>query len=142
LILTTDRNLLYLHPVDRELFAAVPRGVSRFAGPSESEPDKGAFMFRFERTATVKHGAEIPAAVKFASEITEYLNKRHGLNLRYGVELFGAPRIHWYYDLESLDQSAKLDAALLKDADYEKLLKKNEDLWVDESMCDTVVRLS
>jgi hypothetical protein len=44
--------------------------------------------------------------------------------------------------LESLDQSAKLDAALLKDADYEKLLKKNEDLWVDESMCDTVVRLS
>jgi len=99
-------------------------------------------MFRFERTATVKHGAEIPAAVKFASEITEYLNKRHGLNLKYGVELFGAPRIHWYYDLESLDQSAKLDATLLKDADYEKLLKKNEDLWVDESMCDTVVRLS
>jgi hypothetical protein len=46
-------------------------------------------MFRFERTATVRHGAEIPAAVKFAAEITEYLNKRHGLNLKYGVELFG-----------------------------------------------------
>ena len=99
-------------------------------------------MFRFERTATVKHAAEIPAAVQFATEITSYLNKRHNLDVKFGVELFGSPRIHWYYDLDSLDQSAKLDAALLKDADYEKILKKNEDLWVDESMHDTVVRLS
>jgi len=99
-------------------------------------------MFRFERTATVKHAAEIPAAVQFATEITSYLNKRHNLGVKFGVELFGAPRIHWYYDLDSLDQSAKLDAALLKDTDYEKMLKKSEDLWVDESMRDSIVRLS
>lgn len=99
-------------------------------------------MFRFERTAAVKHAAEVPAAVKFAAEVTSYLNKRHDLNMKFGVELFGSPRIHWYYDLDSLDESAKLDATLLKDSDYEQMLKKNEDLWVDQSMHDTIVRLS
>ena len=69
-------------------------------------------MFRFERTVSVKHAAEVPAAVQFASEVTTYLNKRHDLNMKFGVELFGEPRIHWYYDFESLDDSAKLDATL------------------------------
>jgi hypothetical protein len=99
-------------------------------------------MFRFERTATVKHAAEVPAAVQFATAVTAYLNKRHDLNMKFGVELFGAPKIHWYYDVESLDDSAKLDATLLKDRDYEKMLKDSEDLWIDESMHDTIVRLS
>ncbi len=99
-------------------------------------------MFRFERTATVKHAAEVPAAVQFASDVTDYLNKRHHLDMKFGVELFGSPRIHWYYDLESLDASAKLDAALLRDADYEKMLKKTEGLWLEQSMHDTIVRLS
>jgi len=98
-------------------------------------------MFRFERTATVRHAAEIPAAVQFAAEVTSYLKKHHDLDMRFGVELFGSPRIHWYYDLDSLDESAKLDAKLLKDVDYEKMLKKTEDLWVDQSMHDTIVRL-
>lgn len=98
-------------------------------------------MFRFERTATVKHAAEVPAAVQFANEVTEYLNKQHHLDMKFGVELFGSPRIHWYYDVASLDDSVKLDAALLRDDEYEKMLKKNEDLWVDQSMHDTIVRL-
>jgi hypothetical protein len=99
-------------------------------------------MFRFERTAIVKHAAEVPAAVKFASEITTYLNKRHHLDMKFGVELFGEPRIHWYFDAESLDESAKLNAELLKDGEYEKLLKASEEIWIDESMHDTIVRLS
>jgi hypothetical protein len=99
-------------------------------------------MFRFERTATVKHAAEVPAAVQFATEVTSYLNKRYDLDMKFGVELFGSPRIHWYYDLPSLDDSAKLDATLLKDPDYGKMLKKSEDLWIDEGLHDTIVRLS
>ena len=99
-------------------------------------------MFRFERTATVKHAAEIPAAVQFATDVTTYLNKRYDLDMKFGVELFGSPKIHWYYDLQNLDDSAKLDATLLRDAEYEKMLKKSEELWVDQSMHDTVVRLS
>ncbi len=99
-------------------------------------------MFRFERTAMVKHAAEVPAALQFASDVTTYLNKRYKLDMKFGVELFGEPRIHWYYDLESLDDSAKLNTTLLDDDDYEKMLKKSEELCVDKSMHDTIVRLS
>ena len=99
-------------------------------------------MFRFERKSTVKHAGEVPAAVQFATEVTSYLNKRYDLGMKFGVELFGEPRIHWYYDFESLDDSAKLNASLLKDNEYENLLKKSEDLWIEQGVHDTIVRLS
>ena len=38
-------------------------------------------MFRFERKGTVKTAADVPAAVKFAAEVTAYLNKQHSLNI-------------------------------------------------------------
>jgi len=69
-------------------------------------------MFRFERRAAVKHVADMPAAVQFAAEVTSYLNKRHSLNMKVGVELFGTGSIHWYYDLDSLDKSVQLNATL------------------------------
>ena len=66
-------------------------------------------MFRFERRAAVKHVADMPAAVQFAAEVTAYLNKRHSLNMKVGVELFSTGSIHWYYDLESLDKSVAVE---------------------------------
>ena len=99
-------------------------------------------MFRFERTTTVKHAAEVPAAVQFASDVTTYLNKRYNLDMKFGVELFGQPRIHWYFDTASLDDSAKLNASLLKDDEYGTMLKKSEEFWIEESLHDTIVRLS
>ena len=99
-------------------------------------------MFRFERTTTVKHAAEVPAAVQFASDVTTYLNKRYNLDMKFGVELFGEARIQWYFDTASLDDSAKLNSSLLKDDEYEKMLKKSEEFWIEESLHDTIVRLS
>ena len=46
-------------------------------------------MFRFERTAVVKHAAEVPAAVQFANDVTTYLNRQYKLDMKFGVELFG-----------------------------------------------------
>jgi hypothetical protein len=107
-----------------------------------SESSQGATMFRFERTTTVKHAAEVPAAVQFASDVTSYLNRHYKLDMKFGVELFGEPRIHWYFDAESLDDSEKLNAALLKDEEYGKMLKKTENIWIEQSMHDSIVRLS
>lgn len=98
-------------------------------------------MFRFERTATIKNAADEPAAVQFAGEVTSYLNKRHALNMRYGVELFGAGNIHWYFDFDSLDKANQLNAALLHDREYCEMLDKAKALWTDGSMRDTVVNL-
>ena len=96
-------------------------------------------MFRFERKAAVKHVADMPAAVQFAAEVTAYLNKRHSLNMKVGVELFSTGSIHCYYDLESLDKSSQLNATLLQDREYIEMVNKSRGLWVHGSFHDTIV---
>ena len=96
-------------------------------------------MFRFERCSTVRNPADIPAAVQFATEVTAYLNKQHSLNMKFGVDIFGAPCVHWYFDDESLDRMTKVNAALLKDRDYLRMLDKVKSIWLDGSMKDTVI---
>lgn len=99
-------------------------------------------MFRFERCATVKTAADLPAAAQFAAEVTAYLNKRHSLNMKFGVEIFGDARIHWYFDAESLDKMAQVAAALMKDSDYLQMLDKVRSIWIEGSLKDTSVSLA
>ena len=99
-------------------------------------------MFRFERCATVKTASELPAAAQFAAEVTTYLNKRHSLNMKFGVEIFGDPRIHWYFDAESLDKMSQVATALMKDGDYLEMLAKVRSIWVEGTLKDTVVSLA
>ena len=98
-------------------------------------------MFRFERKATVKNVADMPAAVQFATEVTAYLNKAYSLNMKFGVEVFGTPSIHWTYDFESVDKSVQLNATLLQDRAYLEMLGKARVLWIDGSAKDTIVTL-
>lgn len=98
-------------------------------------------MFRFARCVTVRNAADVPAAVQFATEITGYVNKRHSLNMKFGVEHFGAPCVHWYFDNESLDRLTRVNAELLKDRDYVGMLDRVKGLWLDGSLKDTIVEL-
>lgn len=99
-------------------------------------------MFRFERCATVKTASEVPAAVQFATEVTSYINKRHSIGMKFGIEVFGQASVHWYFDGESLDRMIQLNAALLKDRDYVGMLDRVKHIWVEGSIQDTVVELS
>ena len=100
------------------------------------------FMFRFIRTTTAKSAAEIPAALQFAAKVTSYVNKQHSLNMKFGVELFGAPSVHWYFDTDSLDKSVQVNAALLQDREFCEMLDKSKALWTDGSTKDTIVSLA
>ena len=99
-------------------------------------------MFRFERCATVKTGSDLAAAVQFATEVTGYLNKRHSLNVRFGVEIFGEPCVYWYFDADSLDKMTQVQVALLKDRDYLGILDRVKGIWAEGSLKDKVVSLS
>jgi hypothetical protein len=99
-------------------------------------------MFRFDRIATVKNVADMPAAVQFAAHVTSYLKKTHSLNMSYGVELFGTPSIHWYMEIDSLDKANQLNATLLQDRGYAEILDKARALWADGSVKDTIVSLA
>ncbi len=98
-------------------------------------------MFRFERCATVKTASDLPVAVQFATDITAYLNKRHSLNMKFGVEMFGQSCIHWYFESDSIDKMSQVNAALMKDREYLGMLDRVKGVWVEGSMKDTVVGL-
>jgi len=98
-------------------------------------------MFRFERIATVKNAADVPAALTFAAEVTSYLNKKYSFNVKFGFEMFGPAIVHWYRDVESLDTMAKDNAKLLQDRDYVEMLRKAMGLFVDGTLKDTIVSL-
>jgi hypothetical protein len=99
-------------------------------------------MFRFERRATAKTGADLPAALRVAAEITGYVSQKHGLKMKFGAELFGAPRVHFYFDADSLDKLVQLNASLMKDSDYLGITEKAKGLWVEGSLQDTIVNLA
>ena len=99
-------------------------------------------MFRFERCAVVKTANDVPAAVQFATEVTSYLNKRHSLGMKFGVEIFGQASVHWYFDGESLDKMTQVNAALLTDQDYLRMLDRVKHIWVEGSLKDTIVKMS
>ncbi|MGO8830117.1 MAG: hypothetical protein ACLQT5_12805 [Steroidobacteraceae bacterium] len=99
-------------------------------------------MFHFERSAVVKNPADMPAAVQFATQVTSYVNRQHSLNMRFGVELFGAARVHWYFDAESLDKLNQLNTTLLQDREYFEILNKARALWTDGGLKDTIISLA
>ena len=96
-------------------------------------------MFRFMRIATAKNAATIPAALQFGAEVTSYLNRRYSLNMKCGAELFGAPRIHWHFESDSLDKLQQLNVKLMQDREYLGMLEKYKDAWADGSMKDTII---
>jgi len=91
------------------------------------------------RTATVKTASRSAAAVQFAGELTAYLNKTYSLNMKFGMEAFGTSKIHWHFETESLDKLTAINAKLMQDREYQALLQKGQDLWLEASLKDTLV---
>jgi hypothetical protein len=98
-------------------------------------------MYRFIRTATVRNGALMPTALMFASQVTAHVNNRYGLNMRFGAEQYGSSKIHWHFDIDSLDKMQQANEKMLEDREYIALLQKFQDTWLEGSMHDAVVRL-
>jgi len=97
--------------------------------------------YRFIRTATVKTGANAPAALQWAGEATAYLNKTYSLNLKYGMELFGSANVHWHFDTDSLDKASGINAKMMQDREYVGMLEKGKALWLEGSLRDTIVTI-
>ena len=98
-------------------------------------------MYRFIRTATVKTGASQPPGLQFAGEVTAYVNKAYALNMKYGTELFGECKIHWHFDIDSLDKGTAIAAKLMQDREYAGMLEKSKGLWLEGSLKDTIVTI-
>jgi hypothetical protein len=98
-------------------------------------------MYLFIHTVTVKLGADYPAALQFAGEVSAHLNKIYSLNIKFGVELFGTGKIHWHFDTDSSDKITALNAKLMQDREYLGLLEKYKSIWVEGSLKDILVKM-
>jgi hypothetical protein len=98
-------------------------------------------MYRFIRTAIVKTGAGVPAALQWAGEASAYLNKTYSLNLKYGMELFGECKIHWHFDTDGLDKTTAINAKMMQDREYVAMLDKAKAFWLEGSLQDTIVSI-
>lgn len=99
-------------------------------------------MHLFIRSLTVKHAASAAAALKFAGEISAYVHKTYQVNMKFGMEVFGHMRIYWLLDMDSVDAAMAMNQKMLVDADYQALLGKGKDFWVEGSLKDKLIRLS
>ena len=97
-------------------------------------------MFRFMRTMTVNNLADLPAALQSAAETTSHLNKTYQLNVKFGLESYGQPRIHWHFDFDSVDSLSQTNVKILQDRDYLAMGEKAKHLWLPGSTKDTLVR--
>jgi hypothetical protein len=98
-------------------------------------------MHLFIRTVRVKNAASMPAAVQFAASICAYVNKAYPTHMKFGVEVFGHARIYWLIEFDSVDQSLAMNQRMLMDPEYQALLNKGKDLWVEGGLKDKLVQL-
>lgn len=96
-------------------------------------------MYRFTRTVTLKNATIAPRAIGFAMELTAYLNKTYGTNMRCGMEMFGGLNMHWHFEVDNLDKISELFKKSVEDKTYNQMLEKGTDYWISGSLKDTVV---
>lgn len=98
-------------------------------------------MFRLHRTGHVSRGKAFEA-VQWAKEVAEYVSAKYApVSVQAYSEIFGdIGKVHWYADSEDLASIEKLNAQLLTDQDYQALINKSTDLFVEGSFHDTLVQ--
>lgn len=98
-------------------------------------------MSLFTRTVRVKNAATLAAAIRFANEICAHVNKTYHVKMRFGTEVFGHAKLTGFLDFDRVDQSLALNQKMLLDNEYQTLLGKGKELWVEGSMKDRLVRM-
>ena len=97
-------------------------------------------MYSINRTATLKNASFLPKAIGWSTELNKYVNDNYkGFNLKVGVEMFGAARLHWTYEAESLAKLEEANTRLMQDKKYWSMIETGKDFWVDGSLKDTIV---
>jgi hypothetical protein len=96
-------------------------------------------MVRFERSARVAQGKLI-AARQWAQEVTDYANSNHPEGkLQVFSERFGnIGRVSWQADFDSVAALDSYQQSFDTDEGYWALLSKSTELFVEDSIKDTV----
>jgi len=87
-------------------------------------------MIRWTRSGRIAPGKTIPA-VKWAKEITEFVNKKYKLQVTVYMDSFGeVGTIRWFADYEDLAALEKVMNQLWPDPEYFEKVNQAADLFV------------
>ncbi len=99
-----------------------------------------ANMVRWTRSVRIARGKPLEA-MQWAKEITEWINKKYNLQTKVYVDSFGeVGTLRWFVDHESLAVLEKSWDQLLGDQEYWQKVNQSNDLFVEDSLFDTVMR--
>lgn len=98
---------------------------------------------RWMRTIQIRE-SRFMEAIAWGKEVSAYAEKKYGTpKLHMWLDGFGAINtLRWTMDLPDLATVDKINAQLMMDPDYWKLIEKarTAQLFIDGSACDTVMR--
>lgn len=99
-------------------------------------------MYRFMRTYRFRAGKD-QEAMRLAKEGLEHGRRLYGamlLDARVLIDLFGdANAVHWCMDVDDLATLHELATALSQDDEFQKLVIRGADVWIDGSGRDTLM---
>jgi hypothetical protein len=97
-------------------------------------------MVRWTRSARIARGKGVQT-MQWAKEITEWANKKYNLQMKVYLDYFGEyGTIRWFVDYENLAILEKTFDQLLGDQEYWQKVNQSNDLLVEGSGFDTVMR--
>lgn len=96
-------------------------------------------MYVFRRVTTISNAANTTKAIGFAMELTGYISKTYGINLRLGMEMFGSLNLHWQFETDSLDKITVIQQKMMEDKNYWSMLEKGKEYWLEGSLKDSII---
>jgi hypothetical protein len=96
-------------------------------------------MVRWTRSARIVPG-KFSQAIKWAKEITEFINKKYKLQQSVYMDLFGEyGTIRWFVDYADLAALEKMGNQILADQEYRQKVNQATELLIQDSVFDTVM---
>ena len=94
-------------------------------------------MIRFVRSATIKPG-QVPAAMTFASEISDLVESKTGVSVDVFVQLGGpVGRICWTGDFGDLGLYEEVNGVLMNDSEYLAKIGEAAGLFIEGQTKDS-----
>ncbi len=97
-------------------------------------------MVRWTRSARIAYG-KFPQAIKWAKDITEFINKKYKNQTTVYMDTFGEyGTIRWFADYKDLAALEKLGNQILADQEYRQKVNQATELLIQGSIVDVVMQ--
>ena len=97
-------------------------------------------MIRWTRSLRISSGKDMPQAIKWAKEITEFANKKYKIQMSVYIDTFGEyGTLRWFADYADLAAFEKVMNQVMADQEYWQKVAQASDFVIHGSVNDKVM---